>query len=159
MRGGGEIRQRHRIAGQPTAVIQQPGHVVEVILDRLGARLDVAAVGEALLHQLLVDPLVKQLGRHLVMELVIEPPHQAAHLVARLGRARHQRGFGIFLFEIFADRRAFGQRAPVDLEHRNLARRVAAQEVGILFPVAFLHQFTLDLLLGQAQPDLAAERG
>ena len=57
MRGGGEIGQRHYIARQPAAVVQQPRHVVEVIFDRLGPGLDVLAVRVALFGDLLVDPL------------------------------------------------------------------------------------------------------
>ena len=42
MRGRGEIRQRHHIARQPAPMIQQPCHVIQVILDRLRPGLDVA---------------------------------------------------------------------------------------------------------------------
>ena len=92
------------------------------------------------------------------MKLVIEPADQPPHLVPHLGLARHQRRLGVALFDVFADRRTFGHHPAVHPEHRNLARRVALQEVRVLLPVAFLDQFDLELFLGKDQPDLAAER-
>ena len=46
--GGGEIRQRHRVARKPAAMVQQPRHVIEVIFDRLGPGLHVLAVRVAM---------------------------------------------------------------------------------------------------------------
>ena len=157
--GGGEIGQRHRVSGQPPAVVQQPCHVIQVILDRLGACLDVAAVRIARAGHLLVHPLVQQFGGDLVVELVVEPADQSPDLVAPFGVTRHQRGVGPGFFDVFADRGAFGHGLAVQPQHRDLCRRVAPQKVGIGLPVALFHQFHLDLLLGEAQAHLAAEGG
>src|SRR5690606_25668643 len=61
------------------------------------------------------------------------------------------------LVEVLADRLALGHGPAVELDDRDLARRIAAQEFRPLFPVALLHQFHLDPLLGKRQPYLAAE--
>ena len=140
-------------------MIQQPGHVIQVVLDRLGTRFHVGTVGITLPHDLLVDPLIKQLRRHLMMELIIEPAHQPPHFIAVFGTAWHQRRFGMDLFQIFADGGGFSHYLAVYPQHRHLGSWVAAQEISILFPVALFDKLAFDLFLSKAQPYFAAERG
>ncbi len=140
-------------------MIQKPRHIVEVIFDRLGPGLYVLAVRVALFGDLLVDPLVQQFRGHLVVELVVEPTDQTAHFQA-LHRVAGQQGcLWAGLFDILTNRGAFRHHDPVKPQHRHLARRIAAQEIGVLLPIAFLDQFHLDLLLPKAKPHLATEGG
>ncbi len=126
-------------------------------LDPLRSRLDFAAVGVTLSRKLLVHTLIEKIRRHLPVELVVKPADKPAHLVAGLRPLRHQGRFGAGLLDIFANRRGFCHCEAVELQHRHLAGRVAAQEIRILLPIALLDQLDLDLLLRQNEADLAAK--
>ena len=112
--------------------------------------------GIALTHQLFVDPFIKQFRGDLGVKLVVEPGAKPADLIARVGIARHQGVDRHGFVQVFADRLRFRHHLVVDLQHRHLARRIAAQKVGRGFPIAFLDQFHLKLFLGQRQANLAA---
>ena len=114
--------------------------------------------GIAGLGELLVHPLVEQVRRHLVVELVVEPGGQPPRLGAQRRVLRQQRRLGIGLLEVLEDRARIRQHQVVDLQHRHLPRRVHPQEVHPPLPGPLLDQLDLDLLLRQHQADLAAER-
>ena len=157
--GGGEIGQRHHVAGEPAPMVQQVRHVVEVILDPTDAVLDHAGIGIAGAGQLLVHPLAEDLQRDLVVEAVVEPGAEAADLDPVAGIGRHQTGIGIDLVEVFADRLALAQGKIVDLQDRHLSGRVTPQEFRGLLPVALFLEVGVETLFRQGQADLAAEGG
>ena len=159
MRRRREVGDRQHVAGQPAPVVHQPADIVEVILDVARPGLDLLALGIAGLGELLVHPLVDQVRRHLVVELVVEPGGEPARLGPERRALRQQRRLGLGLLEILEDRRRIRQHQVVDPQHRHLSRGVHPQEVHPPFPRPLLDQLDLDLLLGQHQADLAAERG
>ena len=85
--------------------------------------------GIAGLGELLVHPLVDQVRRHLVVELVVEPGRQPPRLGPERRALRQQRRLGMGLLEVLEDRGRIRQHQVVDLQHRHLARGVHPQEI------------------------------
>jgi hypothetical protein len=159
MRGGGEIGQRHAVARQPAAMVQQPFHVAQVVLDRRRAGLDRLAVGVARAHDLLVHALIDQVLRHLVVELVVEPCHEPPHLGPGAGIGGHQRGSG-WVSSIYS------QIAPLSVRVKPSILRIGTLPAGLRCRNSLdgsqyflIHQLDVDLLFRQDKADLAAEGG